>query len=154
MKGKRGFTLIELLVVIAIIGILASIVMVTFPGATRKAKDARIMSAIAQARTIMVYLYDRDGDFSNFNCSNTSENLDDLCKEIDNNYGTDPKDDMTPEPVIATGTAPDGNPSACIYSPLNSGDYYCADYYSGKADVVADPTATCGGASNNGTCGF
>ncbi|RLC39625.1 MAG: hypothetical protein DRH33_02345 [Candidatus Nealsonbacteria bacterium] len=147
MKEKKGFTLIELLVVIAIIGILASIVMVTFPGATRKAKDARIMSAIAQARTIMVYLYDRDGDFSNFNCDNEAENLDDLCGDIAKNSPD------ASEPVIATGTAPDGNPSACIYSPLNSGDYYCADYYSGKADVVADPTATCftGG---DGTCGF
>ncbi len=148
MKRKKGFTLIELLVVIAIIGILASIVVVSFPGATKKAKDARIISDIAQARTIMVYLYDQDGDFSNFTCSNTSENLDDLCADIAKN-SPDASD-----PVIATGTAPDGNPSACIYSHLNSGDYYCADYYSGKADVIADPTATCGGSSNNGTCGF
>lgn len=148
MKGKKGFTLIELLVVIAIIGILASIVMVTFPGATRKAKDARIMSAIAQARTIMVYLYDRDGDFSNFNCDNEAENLDDLCDEIAKNSP------VASDPVIATGIAPDNNPSACIYSHLNSGDYYCADYYSGKADVIADPTATCSPTGGNGTCGF
>ena len=41
LQRKKGFTLIELLVVIAIIGILASIVLISFPGATKKAKDSR-----------------------------------------------------------------------------------------------------------------
>jgi len=51
MKNKKGFTLIELLVVIAIIGILASIVLVSLRGAPGKAKDARVQSALNQART-------------------------------------------------------------------------------------------------------
>lgn len=41
---KQGFTLLELLVVIAIIGILASIVLVSYPSAMEKARIARVMS--------------------------------------------------------------------------------------------------------------
>ena len=53
-KSIRGFTLIELLVVIAIIGILASIVLVSFPTASKKANDSRIVAAMANARKAMV----------------------------------------------------------------------------------------------------
>ena len=45
---KQGFTLIELLVVIAIIGILASIVFVSFPGATEKARIGKARAEIGQ----------------------------------------------------------------------------------------------------------
>ncbi|MDD5750138.1 MAG: prepilin-type N-terminal cleavage/methylation domain-containing protein [Candidatus Pacebacteria bacterium] len=44
MNSNRAFTLIELLVVIAIIGILASIVIVSFPTATQKARLAKTLS--------------------------------------------------------------------------------------------------------------
>jgi len=133
---KKGFTLIELLVVIAIIGILASIVLVSFPGATKKARDSRIVSAISQARTVMVYVYGNDGNYDNFTCDNPE--MDALCQEIDTNYGGD--DDN--EPVIAKGTDANGNPTACIYSPLNAkADYwYCADSAGKAGFTTIDPS--------------
>ena len=39
-KTKNGFTLIELLVVISIIGLLASVVLVSFPTTTKKMRDS------------------------------------------------------------------------------------------------------------------
>jgi len=146
---KKGFTLIELLVVIAIIMILASVVLVAFPGATKKAKDSRIVSAISQARTVMVYIYGNEVSYASFTCAHSE--MDALCKEIDNNYGADTLNDKVPEPVIASCTTcgADNGPAACIYSPLNAKtDYwYCADS-TGVAGFVS------GSANNPGGVGF
>ncbi len=49
----RGFTLIELLVVIAVIGALSSIVVVTFPAAQKRARDAQRKSDIKQYQTAL-----------------------------------------------------------------------------------------------------
>jgi len=113
---KKGFTLIELLVVIAIIGILASVVLVSFPGATKKAKDARVISAISQSRTVMEYVCASEGcaDFSLAHADMLS-----LAAEIKaNDKGG----------VVATVVVSGEN--VCISAPVNSdaiGTYYCAD---------------------------
>ena len=86
---KKGFTLIELLVVIAIIGILASIVLVSFPGASKKAKDSRVISAISQARTVMTYVYANDGSYADFDCDHTD--MVNLCAEVASNNPGKPR---------------------------------------------------------------
>jgi prepilin-type N-terminal cleavage/methylation domain-containing protein len=66
MAGRdlnKGFTLLELLIVIAIIGLLASVVMVQFPGATKKARDARRLSDVAQILTALRIYHANTGTF-------------------------------------------------------------------------------------------
>ena len=58
LKKQGGFTLIEMLVVVAIIGILPAAVLVALGPSRNKAKDARIVSGIQQARAIGETLYD------------------------------------------------------------------------------------------------
>ncbi|TFB07959.1 type II secretion system protein [Candidatus Atribacteria bacterium MT.SAG.1] len=114
---KKGFTLIELLVVIAIIGILASVVLVGFPNATRKAKDSRVISGIGQARTVMIYIGANEGTYTSF--KGTHEDMVSLWTEITNND----KEETTPG--IQGGTQDQG---ACIYAQLSAKDnyWYCA----------------------------
>ena len=64
--SKQGFTLIELLVVIAIIGLLASIVLVSFPTATAKAKDAKIISAVGQLRNLAAEYYTTSNTYTGY----------------------------------------------------------------------------------------
>ena len=57
MKNNKGFTLIEMLVVIAIIGLLSSVVLVALGPSRAKAKDARIISDLNQARVLIETSY-------------------------------------------------------------------------------------------------
>lgn len=65
LQKNKGFTLIELLVVIAIIGILASILMVSFKSAKEKAKSARFSAEANQIALAMQLYYDKYGDWPN-----------------------------------------------------------------------------------------
>lgn len=143
MFNKRGFTLIELLVVIAIIGILASIVLVSFPSATRKAKDSRIISAISQARTVMAYVYGYDGNYAGFTNLLPDEDMGPINAEVYAN--TNPKVNLT---VFKKAN----NSAACMYAPLQSGGWYCADS-SGKAGkTVLDPSGASYCTATNAIC--
>ncbi|MFH0739910.1 MAG: type II secretion system protein [bacterium] len=123
--NKKGFTLIELLVVIAIIGILASIVLVSFPSANKKANDSRVISAVSQARTIMTYVKGNDNDLlTNFSC--THADMITLCAEID------AKDNGSGLTIVKSTDVKE----ACMSAQLNSGGFYCADS-TGRAGKTA-----------------
>lgn len=84
----KGFTLIELLVVISIIGLLASVVLATFPGATRKAKDTGALSAGSQISRL-IQMCDFDGGKVTIPNSTTNP-TNDICT-LGSTYGTWPK---------------------------------------------------------------
>lgn len=139
---SKGFTLIELLVVIAIIGILASVVLVTFPGAQNKARDSRIVSSIGQMRTIMAYIYSDTNSYANFTCSvltapctcTNAPDLVPLCNEVDNNNAS-----KTWGFGNCAACSASLGPAACVWADLNvdanDTGYYCADS-SGVAGYV------------------
>ena len=120
--------MIELLVVIAIIGILASIVLVSFPGATDKANDSRVITAIGQARTAMTYLNANNNSYATFSCT-TPVDMVNLCAEVTNKAYTGGLN-------IEVSAA-----AACMWASLNEQDgatWYCADS-SGIAGKSTNP---------------
>lgn len=135
---RRGFTLIELLVVIAIIGILSSIVLVSLRNANDKATDARVMSAIAQVRTISTLIYGEENSYSTLCSGATSLNT------AHPNYDTELatlNNEINLRDGAATYACQDATTSFCVQATLNTSGFYCADS-TGKAGTVSVSTCT------------
>lgn len=62
-KFKKAFTILELLIVIAVIGLLASVVLVELPGATKKARDVRRLQDVAQILTALKIYHANTGTY-------------------------------------------------------------------------------------------
>lgn len=109
------------------------------PRGSSIARDSRIISAIAQARTVITGIYMDDGNYNDFDCLH--EDMINLCAEIKNNYIESELD----TPIIAKTI--DG---ACIYSPLNKTEekrlglkkiyfWYCADSTGNAGRTTTNP---------------
>ena len=136
---KRGFTLIELLVVITIIGILSSIVLVQFPGAMKKANDARVQAAMAQMRALITSYQTVSGSYLGVSCTagtaGVPAGMKNLCAEVAN------KDYLKTDMVLKASEG-----AICFYAPLNEKDgasYFCADSAGLAGITTTNPNTTC-----------
>jgi len=139
-KKKKGFTLIELLVVIAIIGILSSIVFFAMRGATSRARDTKIISAMSQLRSLAeLYYNDHNARYADF-CSSTMPELRTALDEIDISNGNK-----------APAACFDSADSYCIKAQLNNDNWWCIDSTAVSKQCTNGEPTDCNGTTF--TCG-
>jgi len=131
---RKGFTLIELMVVIAVIGILSSLVLVTYPTAQGRANDGVIMSDADQIRVAAEVFYGINGDYDGL-----AADADVAALVTDANSRNGAETDF----AFAFKAVADFS-EYCAVIEMNSGQYWCvdSDYTSG-----AQAAATCASAT-------
>ena len=144
MQNRKGFTLVEMLVVVAVIGILAATLLTALGPARNKARDARIIGDLNQARTVAESLY--NGTYENvcgttgtWNTANSA--LNNLKNDMTANNGTGaPTCDVNPV---------GGNSTAYrVYAKLNDNTFWCVD----SAGNAGTTGATSPSGVANGLC--
>lgn len=90
-NSTKGFTLIELLIVISIIGLLASVVLVSFPGAMKNVRDGRRKHDLNTIRAALEQYWDiywrypkeRYGTDASIGCDGSFPKASYWCKDSD-----------------------------------------------------------------------
>ncbi|MFZ1483787.1 MAG: type II secretion system protein [Candidatus Saccharimonadales bacterium] len=101
-KKNKGFTIVELLIVIVVIGILATLVIVTFTGIQQKGRNAQRQTDINALNGHVEAYYAQTGYYP------TVDNVNDLDFRRDNMKGLDPealKDPKATGPNINDGAS-------------------------------------------------
>ncbi|HSX42690.1 MAG TPA: type II secretion system protein, partial [Candidatus Saccharimonadales bacterium] len=133
-KNKsKGFTIVELLIVIVVIGILATLVIVTFTGIQQKARDSKRKTDISAIQAALESYYSSNNTYPTVADLNDSSWRATNLKGFDANALGDPK----------------GNSNTVVGGQTPSGTQY-AYVVTGDLGTLASPT-TCSDAANSTT---
>jgi len=113
-KKQSGFTIIELLIVIIIIGILAGLVLITFTGINKKARDTERKTDIGAVDSHLEAYFTPNGKYPTLAQLNDSTFRSTNMKGLDDNALQDPK--AANNTVAATAAA-----NVYAYVPTPSG---------------------------------
>jgi len=106
LKNKsKGFTIVELLIVIVVIGILATLVIVTFTGIQQKARDSKRKTDISAVQAALESYYSSNNTYPTLAHLNDSTWLAANMKGFDIQALKDPKGNST---TVASGQGPSG----------------------------------------------
>lgn len=105
LKKQKGFTLVELLIVIIIIGILATLVIVTFTGVQQKARDSQRQTDLSAVDSQLEAFYAQNGYYPTYTDLTTPTFLSASMKGLDVQSLIDPK--ITDSSPTATTLATD-----------------------------------------------
>jgi prepilin-type N-terminal cleavage/methylation domain-containing protein len=138
-KKQQGFTIVELLIVIVVIGILATLVIVTFTGIQQKARNSQRQTDINAIASHVEAFYAQYGYYPTLSDLNNATFRASYLKGLDPEALKDPKGAAST--IASTATA-----STYSYVPVGSTPSTCT------AASASDPTGA--DASNNGCDSF
>lgn len=144
------YILIALLLLLIPIGILASTVLVSLGGAREKAKDARIISDMAQLRTQAELTNNDYGSYTMVDCNMSADAIT-LCNDIGKQLGVSPVSNGWPK-----FTTPTDGLTYCAHTKLRNKyqwhqDYYCIERGKAGYSTTANIDCTAGGVT--ASCG-
>ena len=115
LKNKKGFTIVELLIVIVVIGILATLVIVTFTGIQQKARNSQRQTDINALDSHIEAYYAESGNYP------TLANLNDSTWRGTNMKGLDPEALKDPKATVDTIAAGAGSATQYGYAVTPAG---------------------------------
>lgn len=136
-RKQKGFTIVELLIVIVVIGILATLVIVTFTGIQKKARDSQRQTDINAVNSQIAAFYTNYGFYPTMADLNTSGFVSAYLKGLDPDSLHDPKG---PTAALqdtsgndhygykAEGTSCSNTTATDITDPANPKDNGCDSY--------------------------
>ena len=136
LKAIEGFTLIEMMVVIAVIGILSAAVLAGLGPSRTKAKDARIISGVQQARAIIETLYDPITGGYPADTGGAPEGFRKIENDVKSQNGN-------------TAFTYHGGGSFALSAKLASGNFYCVSSTGDVTNGEAQQNGTCSGTSGS-----
>ncbi len=134
LKNKKGFTIVELLIVIVVIGILATLVIVTFTGIQQKARNTQRKTDINAINSHVEAFYAETGSYPTLAQLQDSTFRDTNMKGLKVDALTDPKGGDTT--IAATSSS-----SQYGYASTAEDDSACAVV--DTASGATDPTTNC-----------
>ena len=138
--SQKGFTIVELLIVIVVIGILAALVMNTFSGAQKKARDTQRSTDVNSISTQLEVYYNEKGGYPSANATDGLANN----TWIGNNLkGLDLGAVKSPKAPAATLN------SIVITTPSSTSDVY---QYAATPGLCVSPTVQAGTANTGTFC--
>ena len=144
LKNKsKGFTIVELLIVIVVIGILATLVIVTFTGIQQKARNSQRQSDLQALQTQLEAFYSQNGYYPALADINTTSWRDSNMKNLDKNAMIDPSNSDQTSATLAS------EPAAKVYSyeVTDSDDAACSGETCAKYTLTATYEGTVNGAT-------
>lgn len=109
-RKQTGFTIVELLIVIVVIGILAALVVTTFSGIQKKARDSERQTDINAVHSQVEAYYAQNGKYPTLTNLNDATFISGQLKGLDASATHDPKNPTT---AMASGT---GTAGTYVYS--------------------------------------
>ena len=131
-KRQSGFTIVELLIVIVVIGILATLVIVTFTGIQQKARNSQRQTDVNAINSQLAAFYTEKGYYPTVTDLQTSSFLSANMKGLDPESLRDPK--QGPSATISGSSVAAGTyqysyvPTNCTNTAVSSDTNACDGY--------------------------